>query len=271
MKMTNKLLAGAALMMAAFSFNQAQATSCAVPPTCTQLGYTMKKADCGEYPVMRCPFALTDDNQVFCQKSVKLTALPILYGDGTVSKKVISGKTPIGFVFDETNRLAVALTDVKADGTAGSQTMKWSDEQIDTPLENCKKENLNSCGTDGRKNTDTLLKITTGTYYAAQAVNKYEPSGCTVSLCKKGKWFLPSVRDLENIKAIDNRIEMTSMLFNVLGIASEWEGGSWSGNTYWSSNETEKKEEAWVLQMVNNYAVNTPKDQNRYVRPVVKY
>ncbi|MCX4349430.1 MAG: hypothetical protein OSJ76_06585, partial [Alphaproteobacteria bacterium] len=121
----------------------AQATTCAVPPTCKQMGYTMKKADCGGNPVLRCPFALSDDNQVFCGAAAENTSQvvsigAIVYGDGTVASGVVTGKTPIGVVFDTANRLAVALTDVKKDGTAGSERMPWSSSSCDTPgLQNC--------------------------------------------------------------------------------------------------------------------------------------
>ena len=65
-----KQMMGAVLLMASFSQSgSALATSCAVPPTCEQLGYKMKVDDCGENPVLRCPFALSDDNQVYCTES----------------------------------------------------------------------------------------------------------------------------------------------------------------------------------------------------------
>ena len=48
-----------------------------------------------------------------CKEKAQEASLSVLYGDGTVSKEIITGKTPIGIVFDTDNRLAVALTDVK--------------------------------------------------------------------------------------------------------------------------------------------------------------
>ena len=84
-----KQMMGAVLLMASFSQSgSALATSCAVPPTCEQLGYKMKVDDCGENPVLRCPFALSDDNQVYCTESAQnqvVSVGAILYGDGTVA------------------------------------------------------------------------------------------------------------------------------------------------------------------------------------------
>ena len=105
-----KQMMGAVLLMASFSQSgSALATSCAVPPTCEQLGYKMKVDDCGENPVLRCPFALSDDNQVYCTESAQnqvVSVGAILYGDGTVASGLVTGKTPIGIVFDTSGRCA---------------------------------------------------------------------------------------------------------------------------------------------------------------------
>ena len=154
-----KQMMGAVLLMASFSQSgSALATSCAVPPTCEQLGYKMKVDDCGENPVLRCPFALSDDNQVYCTESAQnqvVSVGAILYGDGTVASGLVTGKTPIGIVFDTANRLAVALTDINSSGSAGSSTMYWSTNYYDIPaLGNCTSSaDLTTCGVDGRANT----------------------------------------------------------------------------------------------------------------------
>ena len=54
-----------------------------------------------------------------CVASIKVGS--IVYGDGTISNEVLSSKTPVGVVFDVENRLAVALTDVKNDGSPGKE------------------------------------------------------------------------------------------------------------------------------------------------------
>jgi len=282
MKMKNNLLAGAALIMAAFSFNEAQATSCAVPPSCSQLGYTKKKADCGEYPVLRCPFALSDDNQVYCLTTTdvppgdtptqEVAMGAIVYGDGTVSKTIISGKTPIGVVFDETNRLALALTDVKKNGTAGSETMLWLNNSYDiSALPNCQysdnDSSVDSCSVDGRSNTTLILNCGSGCNGtpAATAVNSYEPTGCTKDFCKKTKWFLPSVRDLAGMYSYKNQIDASLTLLNSAGAVTL------GTKPYWSSTEYNGNY-AWKFYMYGGYRLwNDKNGTNGYVRPVVEF
>ena len=251
----------------------AQATTCAVPPTCQQMGYTMKKADCGENPVLRCPFALSDDNQVFCGGGsgggviVEVDFAPILYSDGTVSKELISGKTPIGIVFDTANRLAVALTDVKPDGTAGSEVMRWSNEFCTTPgLQSCDSSELSHCGTDGRSNTNAILATTcNGTTFAVNATNNYQPSGCMKDFCKKNKWFLPSSKELQNIHLQKTQIDASLTLLN------GYNATTIKKDFYWSSTEYAERY-IWLFSMdTGRHATSIKGDGVRYVRPVLAF
>ena len=261
----------------------AQATTCAVPPTCQQMGYTMKKADCGEKPVLRCPFALSDDNQVFCgggsgtadEVVQDVSVGAILYGDGSVTNGIVTGKTPIGVVFDVENRLAVALTEVKGDGTAGSEEMPWSSGYCNTPgLKSCGYSEISvgnnltpiTCGVDGRLNTNAILASTcNGTTYAANATNNYQPTGCTKDFCKKSKWFLPSLRDLQNIYLQITQIDASLTLLNSNGatiIRTKY---------YWSSTEYNLND-AWVFDTYHGNRLKGVKDViGTYVRPVVKF
>ncbi len=184
---------------------------CTPAPDCASLGYAMTADDCTGLITVKCP---TDTSKIFCKKAAApkpQTELPILYGDGTVASGVVTGKTPIGVVFDTENRLALALTDVKKDGTAGSEAMLWSSSYCDTSgLQNCFDPDTKSppitCGVDGRLNTNAILASTcNGTTYAANATNNYQPAGCTKDFCKKSKWFLPSLRDLKNIYLQKNK------------------------------------------------------------------
>ena len=261
----------------------AQATTCAVPPTCQQMGYTMKKADCGENPVLRCPFALSDDNQVFCgggsgaadEVVQDVSVGAIVYGDGTVASGVVTGKTPIGVVFDVENRLAVALTDVKKDGTAGSEEMQWSSAECATPgVQNCSHSEISyainstpiTCGVDGRLNTNAILASTcNGTTYAADATNNYEPSGCTKEFCKKSKWFLPSLRDLQDIHLQKTQIDASLTLLKGYSVTVI------RNDRYWSSTESGDGF-AWGDGMYTGNRARLGKCTNDiYVRPVVKF
>ena len=258
----------------------AQATTCAVPPTCQQMGYTMKKADCGENPVLRCPFALSDDNQVFCGAAAENTSQvvsigAIVYGDGTVASGIVTGKTPIGVVFDTANRLALALTDVKEDGTAGSEDTYWSSSYCDTPgLQNCTATEIPygtnltpiTCGVDGRLNTNAILASScNGTTYAATATNNYQPTGCTKDFCKKSKWFLPSFRDLQNIYLQKTQVEASLTLLKSNGATDI------GTKYYWSSTEYNGYG-AWLFTMSNGFRNYYTKNSNREsVRPVIAY
>ena len=191
----------------------------------------------------------------------------ILYGDGTVSDTIVSGKKPIGVVFDEENRLAVALTNVTKDGSV-IDSMTWSSSYCDTPnLENCGGgiAATTSCGLDGRENTDAILASTcNGTTYAANEVNAYQTSNCSASFCQKGKWFLPSLRDLNTIYKSLNLINNTLNLLQSMG-AEDIEG------TYWSSAEYSAKSQ-WVLNLSrgNTYYYGKTTEYC-HVRPVLAF
>ena len=266
-----KQMMGAVLLMASFSQSgSALATSCAVPPTCEQLGYKMKVDDCGENPVLRCPFALSDDNQVYCTESAQnqvVSVGAILYGDGTVASGLVTGKTPIGIVFDTANRLAVALTDINSSGSAGSSTMMWATGYYDIPtLGNC--TDLTTCGVDGRANTTAILNCgsSCGTTPAATATNSYEPSGCSKDFCKKTKWFLPSMRDLITLYNAKSYVNASLSLTASSGATTLTE------SYYWSSTEYDNYD-AWKLRMsdCSRYSSIKYYITNLYVRPVVKY
>lgn len=269
-----KQMMGAVLLMASFSQSgSALATSCAVPPTCEQLGYKMKVDDCGENPVLRCPFALSDNNQVYCTESAQnqvVSVGAILYGDGTVASGLVTGKTPIGIVFDTANRLAVALTDINSSGSAGSSTMYWSTNYYDIPaLGNCTSStDLTTCGVDGRANTTAILNCgsSCGTTPAATATNSYEPSGCSKDFCKKTKWFLPSMRDLITLYNAKSYVNASLSLTASSGAKTLTESYYWSSTEY--NNYT-----AWKLRLSDGYRFNSTKSNtnNGYVRPVVKY
>ena len=264
-----KQMMGAVLLMASFSQSgSALATSCAVPPTCEQLGYKMKVDDCGENPVLRCPFALSDDNQVYCTESAQnqvVSVGAILYGDGTVASGLVTGKTPIGIVFDTANRLAVALTDINSSGSAGSSTMYWSTSYYDIPaLGNC--TDLTTCGVDGRANTTAILNCgsSCGTTPAATATNSYEPSGCSKDFCKKTKWFLPSMRDLITLYNAKSYVNASLSLTASSGAKTLTESYYWSSTEYSSGI-------AWLLTMHNGLRSNGNKDNYYYVRPVLAF
>ncbi|MDE6128269.1 MAG: ATP-binding cassette domain-containing protein [Lachnospiraceae bacterium] len=159
----------------------------------------------------------------------------------------------IGVVFDEEKRLAIALTDVKKDGSPGSEAMKWSENYYNIP-------NLSSCtdltsiakcpfGTDGRENTGEILACGSecGGTPAATAVNRYQPINCSQDFCKKTKWFLPSGQELLKIYDAKDRLEASLTSLSSFGakILNGW---------YWSSSERDSNN-AWYLTMLSGVTV----------------
>ena len=245
--------------------------ACKTAPDCARLGFTTDASKCSG-TALKCPW---DATKAACKEKPLTSELPILYGDGTVSKEILSGKTPIGVVFDETNKLAIALTNVKKDGTAGSEVMLWSSSYCDTPgLQNCTTTEIPTgtnltpitCGVDGRLNTNAILASTcNGTTYAATATNNYQPAGCTKDFCKKSKWFLPSIRDLQNIYLQKTQIDASLTLLKSNGATDI------GTKHYWSSTEGNTGN-AWRFIMRNGIKDGHGKVSNHsYVRPVIYY
>ena len=242
---------------------------CTKPETdCAKLGYTKSVSQCAD-GYLQCPY---NSAAVFCE-DIGAAVGDILYGDGTVASSLVAGKTPIGIVFDTTNRLAVALTDVKQDGSAGSSSMYWASgfSHCDVVnLSNCTNESsLTSCGGDGQANTNAILAASgngscDGTILAATAVNNYEPSGCNKDFCKKRKWFLPSMRDLSTLYNAKSYINASLSLIASYGSKTLKENDYWSSTEYNSSN-------AWGLAMDSGERYNDTKETTGYIRPVVNY
>ena len=256
-------------------YSSAVQAACVTPPSCDELGFTADASKC-EGSFLKCPWDLS---RAACKENVTARAeLPILYGDGTVSKDILDGKTPIGIVFDVENRLAMALTDVKKDGsTDGSEAMKWlNNNYYDIQsLTNCSTSEISSgesltpitCGVDGRANTDNILACNYSDCLgapAATAVNSYQPTGCTKDFCKKTKWFLPSLRDLQNMYQMKSALEAALTSLSGLSVASI------NNKTYWSSTEYDGNS-VWVFYMGSGNRYYNANISNNYVRPVVYY
>ncbi len=250
-----------------FSTSAIAALNCTASPDCASLGYTMTAADCADGVKVACP---TDPTKVFCKAGVQPATCvvgAILGGDQLCYKdKLPDNVKPVGIVFDTTNKLAVALTDINSSGSAGSSTMMWATGYYDIPtLGNC--TDLTTCGVDGRANTTAILNCgsSCGTTPAATATNSYEPSGCSKDFCKKTKWFLPSMRDLITLYNAKSYVNASLSLTASSGAKTLTESYYWSSTEYGSYN-------AWGVRMSGGVRTNDTKNNtNRYVRPVVKY
>jgi len=249
-----------------FSTSAIAALNCTASPDCASLGYTMSAADCTDGVKVACP---TDTSKVFCKTVQPVTCIvgSILGGDQFCYKdKLPDGVKSVGIVFDTTNKLAVALTDINSSSSAGSSTMMWATGYYDIPtLGNC--TDLTTCGVDGRANTTAILNCgsSCGTTPAATATNSYEPSGCSKDFCKKTKWFLPSMRDLITLYDAKSYVNASLSLTASSGATTLTE------SYYWSSTEF-SSDYAWILNVHSGFRGSYGKSYNNiYVRPVVKY
>ncbi len=277
----NLIFSGVLLLLV--SSAKSMASNCVSSPTCASMGYTKSATDCKDKIAVKCP---TDSTKVFCEDETSTqTPLSILYGDGTVSKNIVSGKMPIGIVYDEANKLAVSLTDVKKDGTAGSETMSWGAGYLGkvggfctfTAEKDCETLNASGsyCAPDSQKNTQSILSTTqiiTDGYgtkyickdypYAAIGSQNYTPSGCSKEFCSKTKWFVPSMQELQKIYSQKDTI---NSVFNSLRLGNKLQSG-----VYCSSN-TSSSYKIWTLDFTQGIQNKVLQDVNCYLRPVIYY
>ena len=104
--------------------------ACIQTPTCSSLGYTSSSACTGG---VKCPFGNAWNctvNEIKTELTNKITKLEtqitelkkematskclegdILFSDMTCNQNLVSGKTPIGVVFDRDKKLAIGLTE----------------------------------------------------------------------------------------------------------------------------------------------------------------
>ena len=145
--------------------------ACIQTPTCSSLGYTSTSSCTGG---TKCPFGnywnctASDLNDKITEQTNKITELEtqiteikkevstanclvgdILYSDMTINPDYVSGKTPIGVVFDCRKKLAIGLE---------QSNQYWSTEYFDVPgVDNMPNEVFAIADLDGKKNTSTIL------------------------------------------------------------------------------------------------------------------
>ncbi len=254
--MTDKIrkIMGVGLFALAFSLvwgGRVQAQTCLTQPSCDTLGYKQSESDCsGLEQVLKCPF---DQTKMFCVDTQPLQVGAILYSDKTTSSRLISGKTPIGVVFDVNKRLAIALDETNAE---------WGETGEDVhALENCSstREPL-SCGTDGKANTAVIIafgKNKNISYPAAEYCNKYKTAGT-----KAGDWFLPSYVELKKIYDVKS---MINPILNILGKSSIGD------DVYWSSTEEDMYFSSNFDMDIGGSNAEDRKDYSYNVLPIIAF
>ena len=177
----------------------------------------------------------------------------ILYSDMSCNTNMVASKTPIGVIFDITNKLAIGLEE--------PYPLDWSDDYFDVPgLSNITLSAAAATADwQGKNNTRVVLEYckTKGKSCPAfEYVNSYKTEGT-----QAGDWYLPAFGELNAIYG--NK--------NVLNIALGKIGGTKLGTTggYWSSSESSINY-AWVLYFSSG-GVSYRKDVNFYVRPVLAF
>ena len=256
-----KIWIGAMLFMTAFSVGASRAQTCIQPPSCDTLGYTMTADQCGDaVKFLKCPL---DQSKMFCltQEEIDGNAVghvgDILYSDKTFSTELITGKTPIGVVFDEANHLAVSLDQTQ---------LAWANSYEDIPtLGNC-SDGL-TCSTNGKQNTEAIInygKANNKGYPAAEYCVAYKPS--TVyqdeTWYAAGAWFLPSVKELNTLYANKAAVNAALTKVNATTLGNEY---------YWSSTEYNGTN-AWLLRMSDGSRDWYYKSYTSYyVRPVLAF
>ena len=141
----------------------------------------------------------------------------ILYSDMSTSSEIISGKTPIGVVFDPKRLLAIALI---------SEKQKWSTTTFDLPgLKNYTSGNDADKDFDGKNNTKIIVNYCQSNSKDCPAANyayKYSTAGT-----KPQDWYLPATGELSLI--YDRKTTLNSTLSKL--------GAMTLADYHWASNE----------------------------------
>ena len=194
-------------------------------------------------------YASADKLNVDLNKIYACNTGDILYSDKTCSASVVSGKTPIGVVFDGTNRLAASLY-------SSSSLLDWGGAGTDIPgIPNCTSVNEDY---NGKANTAVLISYASGAGFpAAKYAYEYKTEGT-----KAGDWYLPAISELYELYQNKGSVNKT---LTTLGYPIIPEN-----KAYWSSSER-LSYNAWALDFSDGTVSNYEKGLYHYVRPVLAF
>ena len=267
------LLYSSALVAGGLLSGGAAEAACIQTPTCSSLGYTSTSSCTGG---TKCPFGNywnCTAGEIKTELTNKITELEkiieeikqnsssnsdilsycqigdILYSDMSCNPNVVASKTPIGVIFDASNKLAIGLEE--------SQRLYWSTTTFDVPgLSNI--ESSATADWQGKNNTKVVLEYckTKGKSCPAfEYVNSYKTEGT-----QAGDWYLPAMGELQAIST--NKDTLNSTLARI--------GGTKFRESYWSSSEYSSNY-AWQLRFDNGNMDEVNKSSGYYVRPVIYY
>ena len=165
----------------------------------------------------------------------------IYYSDDTCSADVVSGKTPIGVVFDAVNKLVVSLDE--ASGKA------WGPNEIDVAqLSNYGTWTAAQTDFNGKSNTDILVSLGT----------QYEAANYCHNMTTGGKtWYLPALGEMQPMS--NSAVQSTVSAV----------GTAFSGYCKSSTEQTSKN--AWILEPFDGESYNAEKYAMGRVRCIFKY
>ena len=267
------LLYSSALAVFGLSSSVAEA-ACIQTPTCSSLGYTSTSSCTAG---TKCPFGNywnCTASEIKTELTNKITELEkiieeikqnsssnsdilsnckigdILYSDKSCNTNVVASKTPIGVIFDVTNKLAIGLE---------LSNQSWSTDYFDVPgLSNIELSSAAIADWQGKNNTKVVLEYckTKGKSCPAfEYVNSYKTEGT-----QAGDWYLPAFGELYAI--YDNKDVLNKTLGRI--------GGTRFRESHWSSSEYSSSY-AWYLRFDNGNMDDDNKSVLRYVRPVINY
>ena len=265
-------------------------TACIQTPSCSSLGYSSSSSCSGG---VKCPFGnywnCTGPNNTnkITELTNKITELEkqiteiinngsgsdgattpdysnckigaILYSDKSCNTNVVISKTPIGVVFDTTNKLAVGMVESELPYSDGG--LQWSKEYFDVPgLSNITSWDTVTADWQGKKNTQIVLeycKANGKSCPAFEYVNSYKTEGT-----KAGDWYLPSMGELS---AIGRNYEALNTALGKIG------GEQLKENDYWSSSEN-SAQKVWYYGLPSHFGTNDKdKTYHTRVRPVLAF
>ena len=263
--------------------NANAASTCAAMPTCAAMGYTQTSCPSGITP-LKCPF---DETKLFCgaggdcealgytetsckctKRNLQTIKCPfdtsklicictlckvgdIYFDDNTCSDTMVSGKTPLGVVFDVDKRLVLGLAETKITWNDGTTTYNDIPDLTNIGSFDDAKADMN-----GKTNT---LRIVA---FAKSSGQAHEAAQYCRDIKTGGKsWFLPSAGQLYSIS--ENYSLVNSAMTDA---GSELK----HAKNYWSSTEYGSNS-AWIVAPINYYITYVLKGSDSYVRCAFQY
>ena len=275
-----KFLLYSSALFAGGLLNGVANAACIQTPSCSSLGYESTSSCSGG---IKCPFGnawnctlINKINPITTQITnlttrvttleTKVTELQkdaatanckigdILYSDMSCNTNVVVSKTPIGVIFDVTNKLAIGLEEARE---------YWSTTEFDVPgLSNITSSSAVTADWQGKNNTRVVLeycKANGERCPAFEYVNSYKTEGT-----QAGDWYLPALGELN---AIFGNKDVLNITLGKIG------GTKLGANSYWSSSENSISN-AWTLNFFSGNVDYYAKYNYRhwlYVRPVLAF